>query len=55
MPEDAPESLGWWTIHGSTLLTALHEVAKGSHPDVVYAEMYANAEVKTYSDDDEDD
>lgn len=37
--------LGWWIIHGNNLLTALHMVAQGDDPDLVYAEMYANAEI----------
>lgn len=37
--------LGWWIIHGDNLMTALHLVAQGDDPDLVYAEMYANAEI----------
>jgi hypothetical protein len=37
--------LGWWIIHGENLLTALHMVAQGDDPDLVYAELYANAEI----------
>lgn len=37
--------LGWWIIHGNNLLTALHMVAQGDDPDLVYAELYANAEI----------
>lgn len=37
--------LGWWIIHGDNLLTALHMVAQGDDPDLVYAELYANAEI----------
>lgn len=41
----ADNDLGWWIIHGSNLLTALHMVAQGDDPDLVYAELYANAEI----------
>lgn len=54
MPEAVPASLGWWTIHGSTLLVALHDVAQGNDPDVVYAELYANAEIHTADTEDDD-
>jgi hypothetical protein len=37
--------LGWWIIHGDNFLTALHMVAQGDDPDLVYAELYANAEI----------
>lgn len=37
--------LGWWVIHGENLLAALHFVAQGEDPDLVYAELYANAEI----------
>lgn len=57
MPEGelTPASLGWWRIHGSTLLLALHEVHEGGHPDVVYAELYANADICSPEEPDEDD
>lgn len=38
------EPLGWWTISGEALLAALHRVAAGDNPDLVYAELYANSE-----------
>ena len=28
--------LGWWTISGEALLEALHAVAEGEEPEVVY-------------------
>ena len=37
--------LGWWIIHGDNLLTALHMVAQGDDPDLVYAELFATAEI----------
>lgn len=50
--EQAPaKSLGWWTIHGATLLSALHAVHEGGHPDLVYAELYANSEIHSAEDD----
>lgn len=53
MDEAQAESLGWWCIHGATILTALHAVHEGQHPDLVYAELYANAEVTDHSKDDD--
>jgi hypothetical protein len=42
--DDAMTPLGWWTIKGEALLDALHRVAAGEHPDIVYAELYANSD-----------
>jgi len=36
--------LGWWAIEGSVLLDALRRVEAGESPDIVYAELHANAE-----------
>ncbi len=36
--------LGWWAIHGQTILDALRRAHAGDDPDVVYAELYANSE-----------
>jgi hypothetical protein len=36
--------LGWWTISGPEFLRALHMVAEGGDPEMVYAEFYANSE-----------
>lgn len=47
-----PEPLGWWTISGEALLAALHRVAAGDNPDLVYAELYANSEHDQPSDED---
>lgn len=41
MPED---TMGYWVISGSDLLTSLRRVKSGEDPDLVYAEMYANAD-----------
>lgn len=38
------DSLGWHVIHGSDLLAALHEVEQGEPADMVYAELWANAD-----------
>lgn len=54
MPEVVPENMGWWTIHGSTLLSALHAVHQGGHPDIVYAELYANSDICTPDAEDDD-
>lgn len=34
----------WHLISGKDLLALLREVADGADPDLVYAELYANAE-----------
>lgn len=36
--------LGWWAISGEALLDGLRRAAAGEDPDLLYAEMYANAE-----------
>ncbi|HET6917258.1 MAG TPA: hypothetical protein VFH56_14285 [Acidimicrobiales bacterium] len=38
--------LGWWTISGDEFLRALHEVAEGNDPEMVYAEFYANSQIE---------
>jgi hypothetical protein len=40
--------LGWWTIHGETILESLRRCAEGESPDVVYAELYANADTEDF-------
>lgn len=40
--------LGWWTISGEALLSALQRVADGDSPMAVYAELYANSEREDY-------
>lgn len=40
------QDLGWWVIAGDVLLDGLRRVAAGEDPDLVYAELYANAEVE---------
>jgi hypothetical protein len=42
MPAD--EDLGWHVISGEQLLEALRRVAEGENPDIVYAEIWANAD-----------
>jgi hypothetical protein len=39
--------LGWWVIHGSTILDALRRACAGEDPDLLYAELYANCEVES--------
>ena len=34
----------WWVIHEDDVLDALRRVQAGENPDMVYAEMYVNAE-----------
>lgn len=46
----ADNDLGWWTIHGDDLMDMLRAVADGQHPDLVYAEAYANGQVETPAD-----
>lgn len=36
--------LGWHVISGEDFLDALRRVAKGEDPDLVYMELFANAE-----------
>ena len=43
MSEAVPD-LGWHVISGELLLEALRRVAEGEDPDLVYAELWANAE-----------
>lgn len=40
--------MGWWLIHTDDLRAALQAVAEGDHPDVVMAELYANADHEDY-------
>ena len=36
--------LGWHVIHGDDLLASLRRVSAGEDPDIIYAELWANAE-----------
>ena len=36
--------LGWWTIHGETLMDMMRRAQAGEDPSLIYAEEYANAE-----------
>ena len=40
----------WWAINGRDLMMGLQEVARGTDPETVYAEMYANAAVTPVED-----
>jgi hypothetical protein len=43
-PSDEPaRDLGWHVISGELLLDALRRVGEGEDPDLVYAELWANA------------
>lgn len=37
-------AMGWWSISGVAILEALHRVARGDDPDVVYTELYVNSD-----------
>lgn len=41
---ESPPALGWHVIAGDHLLETLHRVAAGEDPDIVYAELWANAD-----------
>lgn len=45
-PSSERDSLGWWAIGGSEFMRALHQVAAGDSPEVVYAEFYANSDIE---------
>jgi hypothetical protein len=34
----------WWIIHGDVLLGALRRAHDGENPDLLYTELYANAD-----------
>jgi len=40
---DETVDLGWHVIAGDHLLDSLRRVAAGENPDIVYAELWANA------------
>lgn len=41
-------SLGWWLLHGDTLMDFLRRAHDGEDPDTLLAEIYANAEHEDY-------
>lgn len=41
---EAATDLGWHVISGELLLESLRRVAEGEDPDLVFAELWANAE-----------
>lgn len=45
--------LGWWTISGEELQAALRRAHEGEHPDLVYAELYANSDIERPAEEDE--
>lgn len=44
-------SLGWHVISGEHLLESLQRVAAGEDPDLVFAELWANAEHERFDED----
>ena len=42
--EAGPDPLGWHVIGGSHLLAVLRQVEAGESADIVYAELWANAD-----------
>lgn len=44
MSNDERDPLGWHVIAGTHLLENLKRVAAGEDPDLVFAELWANAE-----------
>ena len=42
----------WWTLHGETLISALREAHDGGNPELIYAELYANADNEDFSEGD---
>lgn len=45
------KKMGVWVICGEELLGILRRVANGEDPDMVYAELYANAEIEDVEED----
>lgn len=43
------KDLGWHVISGEQILNMLYDVASGEHPDVIFMEMWANAEHRVES------
>jgi hypothetical protein len=41
---DTVPDLGWWVIHGDSLLDVLHRARAGEDPDMLIAELYANSD-----------
>jgi len=37
---------GWWVIHGDTIVQALNRAADGEDPELIYTELYANADTE---------
>lgn len=52
---DSPSEpdLGWHVMPGELLLNALRRVAKGEDPDLVFAELWANADHEQVDGDDD--
>lgn len=52
--EHEPTPLGWHAISGEELLDALRRCTAGEDADLVYAELWANAEHETFENEDDD-
>ena len=50
MDTEPASNLGWHTMSGEFFLAALRRVAAGEDPDLLYAELWANAEREDYRD-----
>lgn len=47
-PPEPAEPRGWWTLSGDAFIAALYAAHHGEHPELVYAELYANADHEDY-------
>lgn len=48
----AVTDLGWWVIHGESLMDLLRRAHAGEDPDLLYVEEYANCEHHASDEDD---
>ena len=48
MDDDERDPLGWHVIGGTHLLELFRRCAEGENPDLVFAEIWANAEHEDY-------
>lgn len=49
------KDLGWHTMSGEFFLEALRRCYNGENPDLVFAELYANAERESFVEDEDTD
>lgn len=47
-PSEFTPDKTWWVINGQELLNALKLCASGENPDIVYLELWANADTEKY-------